>query len=219
MNILANKLLTKIRTFLREIRKVARSLLDFHRLKQTVFLEKEVSGLKLHIGPGPINIQGWINIDARGFNHIHLVTDDLELKEFNDNSVAEIYLCHVLEHLSFAEAQRVMDIFFKKLKKGGVLRISVPNFESMIDIYLRNLNDLEAIKFALMGGQDHPYNFHKSVFDDRSMRKMFERSGFQVIGEWSTIEDFGVDLGDWSSVTFAAPGKCIPISLNLKAIK
>jgi predicted SAM-dependent methyltransferase len=219
MNQILYKIVKAIKILSSEIRKFIRFLTHYKKTKQILFLNRQINGLKIHIGSGLINLQGWVNIDARNFTHIHLVTDNFELKEFNDDTVAEIYLCHVLEHLSFEEAQRAVKIFFSKLKKGGTLRISVPHFESIIDVYRRNHNNLETIKFALMGGQDYTHNFHKSVYDSTSLSTLLEKSGFSLIKEWSANEDFGVDLGDWSSVAFPTPGKSVPISLNLKACK
>jgi predicted SAM-dependent methyltransferase len=219
MNQITNKLINKTKSISSEIYKFFNFLKNYKKNKQIFILKKQINGLKIHIGSGLINLQGWINVDARNFTHIHLVTDNLELKEFSDDAVAEIYLCHVLEHLSFEEAQFAINIFFKKLKKGGTVRISVPNFESIIDVYRRNNNNIETIQFALMGGQDYPYNFHKSVYDSVSLRKLLAKSGFSLIKEWSTNEDFGVDVGDWSSASFHTLGKSVPISLNLKAYK
>ena len=30
------------------------------------------TGLRLHLGCGDVNISGWVNIDARSFDHVHL---------------------------------------------------------------------------------------------------------------------------------------------------
>ena len=96
------------------------------------------NGIKVHIGSGDINLQGWINIDARNFEHVHIVTNDISLNEFKDNSIEEIYLCHVLEHISFKDSEDFIEKMYNKLKSGGILRISVPSFDSIIQIYANN---------------------------------------------------------------------------------
>lgn len=55
--------------------------------------------MKLHIGCGERFLPGWKHLDARKFPHVDYVTDRLDkLDMFADNSVAEIYACHILEH-------------------------------------------------------------------------------------------------------------------------
>ena len=177
------------------------------------------SGLRVHLGAGPINIQGWINIDAREASHIHLQASGFDLKEFTDGAVSEIYMCHVLEHFSFEETKTVLKTLREKLKVGGVLRLSVPDFGQLVAIYHASNNDLELIKMALMGGQDYEYNFHKSVFNEKLLSDLLVSCGFEYVQTWSTLEDFGVDLGDWSNQGFETSQGNIPVSLNIKAIK
>lgn len=57
--------------------------------------------MKLHIGCGERYLPGWKHLDARKFPHVDYVTDKLDdLNMFADNSVSEIYACHVLEHFT-----------------------------------------------------------------------------------------------------------------------
>lgn len=184
-----------------------------------VYPKTGTPGLRVHLGAGPINIQGWINIDARDASHIHLQSSGFDLNEFSDGAVSEIYMCHVLEHFSFEEAKTVLNALRKKLKVGGVLRLSVPDFDQLVAIYHLSGNDLELIKMALMGGQEYEYNFHKGVFNKALLSKLLLSCGFNCVQTWSTLEDFGIDLGDWSNKGFDTPDGNIPVSLNIKAMK
>jgi predicted SAM-dependent methyltransferase len=181
--------------------------------------EVKRDGLRIHLGAGPINIQGWINIDARDASHIHLQSSGFDLKEFADGVVSEIYMCHVLEHFSFEEAKTVLKTLHRKLKVGGILRLSVPDFDQLIVIYHANGNDLELVKMALMGGQEYEYNFHKAIFNKELLSNLLMTCGFANAQTWSTLGDFGIDLGDWSNKGFDTPSGNIPVSLNIKAIK
>jgi predicted SAM-dependent methyltransferase len=176
------------------------------------------SGLKVHLGSGPINLQGWINIDARSYEHVHLVCNEFDLSEFSDGAISEIYLCHVLEHFSFQEAEVLLKSLKIKLRQGGIIRISVPSFDRLIEVYKHCNSDITKVKFALMGGQDYQYNFHKSVYNLKSLRELLENCGYKMILEWETLADFGVDLGDWSNGVFTTNKGALPISLNLKGI-
>lgn len=71
--------------------------------------------MKLHVGCGERFLPGWKHLDARKFPHVDYVTDKLDkLDMFADNSVEEIYACHVLEHFTRAEMRR----------GGGVTRMA-----------------------------------------------------------------------------------------------
>lgn len=176
-------------------------------------------GLRVHLGAGPINIQGWINIDARSDSHIHLQSTGFDLDEFTDESISEIYMCHVLEHFSFVESEAILNKFYKKLKTGGILRISVPDFDKLILAYHANQNNLELIKLALMGGQEYEYNYHKSVYNNDLLSKLFISCGYESIEEWDTKKDFNVSLGDWSDKSLKSSKGRFLVSLNIKAVK
>ena len=63
--------------------------------------------MKLHIGCGEKYLPGWKHLDARKFPHVDYVTNKLDkLDMFADNSVEEIYACHVLEHFTRLEMSR-----------------------------------------------------------------------------------------------------------------
>ena len=177
------------------------------------------SGLKIHLGPGPINILGWINIDARDDVHIHLKSNGFDLKEFSDGVINEIYMCHVLEHFSFEEAKTILKNMNNKLSVNGVLRLSVPDFDQLLTIYVANKNQLDLIKKALMGGQDYDYNFHKSIYNKKLLTQLLFDCGFVDVQNWNTEEDFGTDLGDWSNKSFETVAGNFQVSLNLKAKK
>lgn len=178
------------------------------------------NGLKVHVGAGEINLQGWINVDARPFGHIHSRTTSLALDEFTDGAIAAIYMCHVLEHLSFDESLALLKAFQRKLCSGGVLLLSVPDFDALVRIYGASNNDLETIKHALMGGQGYEYNFHKSVYNRAALEKLLGDAGFRDISLWRTEDEFGQQIGDWSSAAAVVHGgQRIPISLNLRGVR
>ncbi len=140
------------------------------------------------------------------------------MREFADGMVAEIYLCHVLEHFSFDESRALLKGIGRKLAPGGVLRLSVPSFDRLIDVYRESGINLGLIKFAMMGGQDYRYNFHKSLYNLESLSRFLAEAGYVNAVEWKTLDDFGVDLGDWSNGTITVNGTPRQISLNVKAI-
>jgi len=184
-----------------------------------IYSENNKPGIKIHLGCGPVNIEGWINIDARKYGHIHIQTPNLELSEFNDSVLEEIYLCHVLEHFSFKDAEKLIIRLKRKLRTGGTLRISVPDFDALVNVYKKTYHDINSIKYAVLGGQDYEFNYHKSIYNELSLRNLLDHCGFIKQEKWITEKDFGVDLGDWSNKKFKTNSGSVSISLNLKAIK
>ncbi len=174
---------------------------------------------KLHIGCGPVNLPGWINIDARPFDHVHIVTNSIDLHQFADESIGEIYLCHVLEHFSFVEVDNLLTHFSKKLCSGGLLRLSVPDFKLIIDGYHNSGGNLFVFRQALMGGQDYPFNFHKSIYDLALMKNLLQKFDFKNVETWQPEFIFGTNHDDWSSKCIETRLKNFPISLNVCAQK
>lgn len=183
-----------------------------------VFPDNKTNGLKIHLGSGEINLQGWVNIDARKFNHTHLVSQDFSLKEFKNNSVEQIYLCHVLEHFSFKDSPKLLEVIKNKLKLSGIVRISVPNFKQIVKIYNAS-KDLNIIKNALMGGQSYNNDFHRSVYDFKEIYDLLRELGFKKIMKWNPKFFFKTSVGDWSEYKYVVRGRSYPISINIQATK
>ena len=173
--------------------------LKYYKKPLPIFLgEENLIDPKIHIGCGTINLQGWINIDARKLPNVHIINQSIDLDEFKDNSLGAIYLCHVLEHFSFREIDKIIQIFMKKLRKKGKLIISVPDFDAQIEHYLKNKNNINSVQMPLMGGQDYDFNYHKSIFNKDSLTDILFRNNFINVQEWETKILFGQSIGDWS---------------------
>ena len=54
--------------------------------------------MKLHIGCGERFLPGFKHLDVRKYPHVDYVSRAEDLSMFEDNSIEEIYACHVLEH-------------------------------------------------------------------------------------------------------------------------
>lgn len=173
-------------------------------------------GIRIHLGPGNVNLQGWINIDGIKMAHIHNVDKDFELKEFKDNTVSEIYLSHVLEHFSFKDSKLLVEKLKLKLKSNGILRISIPDIDKILRAYEETKN-LNLLKNAIMGGQNTVLDFHKSIYNFEELKDVLISAGYKNVLEWKTEEDFGKSIGDWSDFTHKINGKKFNLNLNLKA--
>ena len=172
----------------------------------------------IHIGCGEFNDPRYINIDKRKLEHIHFVGSAEGLSSIPLNCADLIYMSHILEHISHLKLKGVLVSLRQRLKNGGILRISVPDFDKMIEIY-KETEAIESIIPPLMGGQDYPENYHTSVFNFEYLSKLLTEAGFRSVREWDPANAEYHDFEDWSRIPFCVGNRQYSISLNLEAVK
>ena len=89
----------------------------------------------LNIGCGNIYSSEWNNVDFVKNKDV-TYWDIRNGLPYQDSSMDAVYSSHLLEHLSPIEAKNLMGEINRVLKKGGVLRIVVPDFEKICVEYL-----------------------------------------------------------------------------------
>jgi predicted SAM-dependent methyltransferase len=106
------------------------------------------------------------------------------------------------------------------LKDGGILRISVPDFDKLVSTYHAEGDDIETINYYLMGNQDYAYNYHKSIFGRSYLARLMSEIGFAEIREWDAQTSEHRNYKDESTASISGKsGTRYFISLNLEAIK
>lgn len=206
----------------REIRNYLRLQFSYLRrkIRKPSFPVNEDGKVFLHIGCGKINSPEFINVDARPMAHVHVATDDItSLSDFDDSSVDLIYMCHILEHIKQDELKEVLCELKRALKQGGVLRLSVPNIDQLIAVYEGSRRDVLAINKQLMGGQDHEYNIHYSIFNEQYLTDLLKDAGFSEVRSWDPDNCEHHDFKDRALRKIKAGEKKYLISLNLEAVK
>jgi len=173
----------------------------------------------LHLGSGAINHPSFINVDAVPAPHIHHLRQIDDLSLFGNNTADLIYACHCLEHFSHSRIGAVLSEWHRVLKPGGVLRLSVPDFDLLLEIYRETGNDLNSILEVLMGKQDYKYNFHMTAFTRQSLSDLLLKSDYTEVREWHPGSSELTSLPDFSNYKLDVNGRKFPISLNLEAVK
>ncbi len=133
--------------------------------------------MKLHIGCGKKYLDGYKHLDVIDFDHVDYVCDTRQLTMIDDESVLEIYACHILEHVERNEVVAVLSEWRRVLKPGGILRVAVPDFEAVVAEY-QNTGDLSQFQGLLYGGQTYDYNYHHVAFDFTLLEAFFREAGF-----------------------------------------
>jgi predicted SAM-dependent methyltransferase len=176
--------------------------------------------VKLNLGCFERKIPDFINIDIREDIGPDLVDDVFALEKIKNNSVDLIYACHVLEHADYAESEKALKRWHQVLKKGGVLRLAVPDMEAHFAHYFYH-RDLRALHSTFWGSQRHPYDYHKNGWDFQKLKEDLTVVGFKDIAryDWKDTEHFYID--DYSQSYYPhmdkEDGKLM--SLNVEAVK
>ncbi len=176
-------------------------------------------GVNLHLGCGTIDYPHFINIDGLPEKHIHYVRAINDLAPFKDNSVDLIYASHCLEHFPHSHITTVLNEWFRVLKKDGILRLAVPDFHCLVNIYQENNQDIQIIQGMLMGGQDYKYNFHMTIFNYMNLETLLKKVGFKLVRKWQPETNKLTDFEDCSKIEIILNQKSYFVSLNLEAIK
>jgi predicted SAM-dependent methyltransferase len=177
------------------------------------------SKVYIHLGCGNINSPEFINVDSRVFPHIHHIHNVENLPMFKNDFADLIYASHVLEHISMLKLIEVLNEWRRVLKPNGVLRLSVPDFDRIIDIYNSNNKNIEYIWMPLLGAQEYKENSHFSVFNFSFIKNLLQEIGFSEIRGWDPATAHHHDFEDWASKNILINDKSYPISLNVEALK
>jgi len=173
--------------------------------------------MKLHLGCGTKHLKDYTNIDIRYLPGVDEVNNIRFLRNYKENSVDEIYACHVLEHFGRWEYKDVLKRWFEILKPGGQLRLAVPNFQSICEHYYKT-SDLKSLIGLLYGGQDYDENYHYIRFDYKTLSKDLKDLGFSSIEEWDCEQYEGDDFSK-AYLPHLDKENGILMSLNILAIK
>lgn len=170
---------------------------------------------RLHIG-GTIRQEGWEVLNALPGPAVDHVGNAKDLSAFDTDSLEAIYASHVLEHFDYAgEIESVLREWWRALRPGGQLFVSVPDLETLARLFLdrQNLDQDERFLVTRMifGGHTDAYDYHNAGLSEDILRKFLEASGFDSI---SRVNDFHL-FDDTSALELQG----VPISLNLVAFK
>lgn len=137
--------------------------------------------LKLNLGCGHIQLEGYLNVDRRALPGVDIVAevDDLPFKE---GEVDEIFSAHLLEHFPQEQLRRVvLHHWIRLLKSGGQFRAVVPDAQSMIKGYADGSYPYASLREVTFGSQDYDGDFHFNMFVPDQLCKLLSDVGFQDI--------------------------------------
>jgi len=176
--------------------------------------------MKLHLGCASKIINEFVNVDIREMEGVDVVDNIITLEKFQNETASLIYVSHVLEHTGRFEYMNVLKKWYEILKKGGILRIAVPDFEQVVNHYNKN-RDLSLLRGFLWGGQTYEQNYHYMGWDFDSLKTDLEKVGFKNIKryDWRNTEHSYIDDFSQCYLPHMDKENGMLMSLNIEAIK
>jgi predicted SAM-dependent methyltransferase len=179
--------------------------------------------INLHLGCGKRVLPGFVHIDLADYPHIAHRRDIRDLSFLPDGYAALIYSCHSFEYFDRHEAVAVLREWNRVLRLGGVLRLAVPDFEALLEVYRRS-DDLSRVLGPLFGRWEiNPGQliYHRTVYDFNSLSTLLTANGFGQVRRYDWRQTIHRDFDDHSQAYFPHMDKenGLLISLNVEAIK
>lgn len=165
-------------------RPVTRLVAPLQRVRATKALRRCA---RLHLGSGPNPLQGWVNVDLLGWS-VDVAWDLSRPLPFPDESTDEVFTEHLLEHLPFVDAARMLKEAQRVLRPGGVLRVVVPDAGRYLRSYATADGWIDELRPAaaspLLAVADVLYRHgHVSAWDGQTLTALLMELGFADVGE------------------------------------
>ncbi len=177
---------------------------------------------KLHVGAGPVQLQGWLDTDIKPRHKGQIYLDASQPFPFEDGTFRYIYTEHMIDYLTFAECVEMLWECHRILQPGGRIRISTADLKVLANLYQADPLTPEQQRYVdwysefyfggdfkrpayVVGSISHTWKM-KVVHDAETLTHVLERAGFtgieQVeIGESADpnlagVEQHGTGIGN-----------------------
>ena len=207
------------KTLIRIYEYLRRRVLYVRRRLQSPQLPKHSDGkVYVNVGCGFDTSDEFVNVDVLPLPHIHHVHNITDLVMFPKDSVDLMYASHVLEHIPVKEVEKTLREWRRVLKKGGVLRLSVPDFDNLVDHYVETGRSVDLVRDNVLG-QEPPYDNHYTLWNMSKMEKVLQGVGFANLRRWDPATAEHHSFNDRSSRVLQAGETQRLLSLNVEAEK
>ncbi|MBF0450584.1 MAG: methyltransferase domain-containing protein [Candidatus Magnetomorum sp.] len=140
-------------------------------------LYKVVKPVMLNLGCGRSYHRDWINIDIQSTGP-DVIAHNLFLGiPYSDNSVDVVYHSHVLEHMPKQFAPDFLNDCFRVLKKGGIIRVAIPDLERIVREYLSHLENA-------LDGDEQATNHYEWIMLELFDQTVRNQSGGAMLDYW-----------------------------------
>lgn len=114
---------------------------------------------------------------------------DIRELPFEDNTVDEMVGMHIFEHFSSREGDELLAYWYRLLKKGGSLRLHVPDVRGIMEEYNKDKDIRWALR-QLWGSNKNDFGIHKAGYVFETLSEKFERAGFKNVKQLENINSY-----------------------------
>ena len=182
--------------------------------------------MKLNIGSGESAVNGYVNIDfspnvllskapllklflgrlnvlkpehMKSWDRRILYRDARKLR-YRPDSIELVYSSHFLEHIYFWEAQEFINSCFHFLKKGGAIRLALPDYRALAEKFILEYNS---------NPLDASMDFNRSLLsyplEKSELVMFFLNSRFGHVHKWHPTEALVIDMLSKAGFTEVQP--------------
>lgn len=154
---------------------------------------------RLHLGCGSNLLDGWINVDVEGPRGA-IRWDLRNPLPVESGTVSHIFCEHFIEHVTFPEATELLAECHRVLRPGGILRISTPDLQMVINQYLAGRLcewidvGWEPSTPCQMVNEGMRLWGHQFVYDAAELTRILEEIGFHEVARVPWRESKHQDL-------------------------
>lgn len=141
--------------------------------------QKEQKDLKVVVGAGGSGFDGWTSTDRNSLNLLR----EKDWHIFKENSISALLAEHVWEHFTSEEGEIAASICYTYLKKGGYLRIAVP------DSFCPSKKYQERVR---PGGIGEGADDHKEFYSYKTLTDLLKKVGFSEVRLCEYYDESGV---------------------------
>jgi len=142
-----------------------------------LFLFKDKTSIKLHIGCGEQHKEGYFNVDLRKTSATDFVCD-IRNMPFPHGSISLIESYHAIEHLSRNDFLNTLGNWYNLLQVGGRLIIECPDFDKAVNEYIKGNEDRI---YNIFGYQRFFGDAHLFGYNTKRLTRILQREGFTEI--------------------------------------
>ena len=155
---------------------------------------------KLHVGSGPVSLEGWLNSDLIA-GDVYL---DLERRlPLPSETFAFAFGEHVIEHIAEPAVPTLLAELRRVLRPGGVLRLTTPDLAKLIALYEDRNPEISRERYAAWLGtqtgkdESQPAQLlndymrlwgHRHIFDEPELAEHLRRAGFARVERREPLE-------------------------------
>lgn len=137
---------------------------------------------KLHLGCGDLELPGWINLDALPYPAVDRVVDLTRGLPYT--GVSHIFAEHFVEHLAPDESLALFRECRKALSEDGVLRLSTPNLDWVLETHYRpdkwDASPAAVDECFALNKAFHGWG-HKFLFNRQTLDAFLREAGFAEV--------------------------------------